>query len=104
MVLNNTSEQVFVEIITFGGEYQKTLSYTIDPGQRCNVFEHSGEDENGKKNFFSKYIEQINFRYGADRKLLKKEFTYNNLQLVVKKGLFGNYHVYSFTINQNDIK
>lgn len=100
-ILNKSTEMVSVEIITYGVEYQKTLSYTIDPTDRCHIFEHSRTD---KGETISKYIKQINIWYGADRKNVKKEFTYNNLQLSEKKGILGNYKVFEFVINNSDLE
>ncbi|MFO8087788.1 MAG: hypothetical protein R6T91_08340 [Bacteroidales bacterium] len=100
-VVNNTSEQIFVEILTYGGEYQKTLSYTINPVERCEIFEHPKTEDNET---LSKYIKQINIRYGDDRTTLEKEFIYGNFKLRQEKGALGNYSVYEFAIEEKDLE
>ena len=100
-VVNNTSEQIFVEILTYGEEYQKTLSYTINPIERCEIFEHPKTEDSET---LSKYIKQINIWYGDDRTTLEKEFTDANFKLRQEKGALGNYSIYDFIIEKKDLE
>lgn len=103
-VINNTTEEIYIEIETFGGEYQKHLSYNIIPGEREFVFEHiHNENTEIKEVNFSKYIKSIKITTAKTKMEISKKFTVNNLHFKNLNGFLGDYYVWEFVINQSDL-
>ena len=104
-VVNHSSKSVVVEISTYEGDYSKYLSYTILPNERKNVFEHPCNlDKTRETGSFRNYIKDIKIYTEISKEKVIKAFTINNMKVDSQNGLFGNFKVYEFEINDSDIE
>jgi len=104
-VINHTSKRIIVEVTTYGGEYQKFLSYEINPNDWENIFEHPnhpGMIQN--KDNFLKYIKSIEIYDASNHNKMVKKFTSNNMKNTNKDGLFGHYIMHKFIVTDNDFE